>query len=40
MEYGFGSGLCGWRGLSLGFINHVGTGGVLNMCLWCGVCVV
>ena len=35
--YVFGSGRCGWRGgkwmreLGLGFTNHVGTGGVLDM---------
>ena len=44
--YVFGSGRCGWRGgewirgLGLGFINHVGTGGVLDECLWFGCSVV
>ena len=43
--YVFGSGRCGWRGgewmreLGLGFTNPVGTGGVLDMCVfwlrWC-----
>ena len=38
----FGSGRCGWRGgewmreLGLGFINLVGTGGVLCLCFGCG----
>ena len=41
--YVFGSGRCGWKGggewireLDLGFTNHVGTGGVLDMCLCFG----
>ena len=40
--YVFGSGRCVWRGcewmreLGLGFINPVGTGGVLDMCLCFG----
>ena len=40
--YVFGSGRCGWRegewmrGLGLGFTNHVGTGGVLGVCLCLG----
>ena len=40
--YVFGSGRRGWRGgewmreLGLGFINHVGTGGVLDLCFGCG----
>ena len=40
--YVFGSGRRGWRvggewmrGLGLGFTNHVGTGGVLDVCLCC-----
>ena len=47
--YVYGSGWGGWRwgewmrGLGLGFTNHVGTGGVLDVCLcfwlrWCGWC--
>ena len=46
--YVFGSGRCGWRGgewmreLGLCFTNPLGTGGVLDMCLfwlrWCGCC--
>ena len=35
--YVFGSWRHGWRGLGLSFINSVGTGGVLDMCLCCGV---
>ena len=40
--YVFGSGRCGWRGgewireLDLGLTNHVGIGGVLDMCLCFG----
>ena len=40
--YVFGSGRCGWRGgkwmreLGLGFTNPVGTGRVLDMCLFFG----
>ena len=43
--YVFGSERRGWRGgewmrgLGLGFTNHVGTGGVLDVCL-CFSCVV
>ena len=46
--YVFGSRRCGWRGgewmreLGLGFTHPVGTGGVLDMCVfwlrWCGWC--
>ena len=34
--YVFGSGRRGWRGLSLGFTNSVGTGGMLDVCLCFG----
>ena len=35
--YVFGSGRCEWmRELGLGFTNHLGTGGVLDMCLCFG----
>ena len=35
--YVFSSGRCGWmRELGLGFTNPVGTGGVLDVCLYFG----